>query len=724
MIRRALHSLLGSLSLEERVERLNPTAWFDATETYAKSKIAWSTAVSDTGLVSTQQSFSASDGAGGDRAFTAIWTGEYNGNGHIFGAVGETASNEWGWSVTVNGNIRVFLIDSWTGTTGYLAFRDSVNLTTGRFYQIALVYDGTGATNGLSSLKLYVTDVLSDTSSQLLLDGSTPATYVDISSGTYSAANTYGNLNVTRGDPATIQSGVNNKNDQTIFLDKALSETELNEILNYSATDSQCNGLNHKDLDGTETFYNNIVAWYDFNVPKNFGRNYAEESHAVNCDGTSGYLTAQSSTAFNYGNVTTDSAFSAGVWVNFDFISTGGGHQPLMVKGNEWYFYQQSQATPRIAVAFEDSTSGLFTKYILAAFNVTGRIAINEWHLIGFSYNGNGLSSGITLYLDGSPITPDVTADVSYTAMGQKSIALQLMGHTLTNELSGSPVYTNGKIDEGFVYSDELSAGEWTTLYNSGTVAEASTLHSDNLVSSWSFNEQDPALVGGDVYGSNDLTPTSIVEADLVGGKDSLDLTEVSITSANTATGHIEGKAAGYDGLTKVTDRSGNGNNGVQLTLAEVGTWFTDNYMRFTGNDNLDTSSNIDLSGDFTIVMRCRQSDVTESCDLLATSTTILNNNASGRNVVLGVTSTTAMTNNVWQNLSIKSDGGTISFRLNGTADGSGSRDATVVSSAILQISDTTMTQNFDLRGFFVAQTAIADNDIKNIEDYFITLDP
>jgi hypothetical protein len=657
--------------------------------------VAWSTGASNSGLVGGGDNFSASDGAGGDRAISAHWFGEKNiTNGFICGALGDLSLNELSWSLIFQGDkIRFGIFES-----GSVGIRVETLLTypNAAFYSILGTYDGSGTVAGL---KLYI-------NSDLVIDGSVPATYTDMSSGVYTAANTYGLFNVCRGNPSLLPSNTTSINDQCQFWAKELVLQDAIDLYNGSY------GLNFRDLDGTENYYpTSSDAWYDFNTPTNFGRNYAEESHAVSLDGVSDSL-FDSSFPFDVGDTVSDNPFSCGAWVKR--TNASATIDGIFGTNNSFELWYDTSGGRYGGLSF-----ALYDNASFDAFWVSADISNfpnDTWTHLIVTYDGTGgpdPRGGMKIYANGVLLSTTNKSQGSYTAAHPTGTFY--IGRAANSLLQGT-------VDEAFFYSDELTSGEVSTLYNGGVVAPARTLHTDNLVSDWSFNAQNVTDIGKDSYGSNDLTPVSIVEADLVGGKDSLDLTEVSITSANAVLGHIEGKAAGYDGLTLVTGRSG-GVNAIQATITEIGTWYTDNYMRFTGSDNLDTSANIDLSGDFTIICRCRQSNIAESCDLLSTSTTIWNNNTSGKDVVLGVTATEAHTQNKWQTISIKSDSGTISFRKSRLPNGSGTRNATVVTPTTMTISDITMAQNFDLRGLFVVERALPDSDIALVEEYFQTLD-
>jgi hypothetical protein len=660
----------GKLTLEEMVAALGSTLWLDATETYAKSKVA-------VDLDGTNDYFSIADADAGDFAFdkenafsVSGWFNADNiATAQFIIAKKETGTPFIGWGIDINSSKLRFSLQA----NGSLLRVESSALSSGTWYHFTCTYNGSESASGAT---IYINGV-SDTSIVADTLAGTILNSVDFNIGARGTTNKFAG-----------------KIDQLIPFSKALTSTEASTLYNSG------DGLHHKDLDGTESFYGNIVAWYDFNTPPNFGRNYAEESHAVRLSSASDKLTS-SSTDFNK---QPSDAFSWGYWLKVDSIV---GMFPFFfqkdngVTGYEIYF---DGSISSIDVDFKDDAGGRVRHSYSSVFTA------GQWVHFVVTYSGNGQSSGLKLYLNGVEQTPVVNNNVTMTGSFDNSTDFTLFIGDIDTT-----------VDEAFFYSDELISGEVTTLYNGGTVAPARTLHTDNLVSDWSFNAQNVTDIGKDSYGSNDLTPVSIVEADLVGGKDSLDLTEVSISSANAVLGHIEGKAAGFDGVTKLTGRSG-GVNAIQATITEIPFWYTDNYIRFTGSDNLDTTANIDLSGDFTIVMRSKHSNIAESSDLLSTSTTIYNNNTSGLGVCLGVTSTNPIGEDVWNTVVIKSESGTISFRLNGVANGSGSRDATVVTSTTMTIGDTTLTQNWDLRGLLIKESALTEAEIQTVESYFLTL--
>jgi len=654
----------GKLTLEQMVAALGSTLWLDATETYAKSKVA----VDLDGSADYLQYSGTSIGP----TYTIAGWFEYPSAGHIL----DSQTNRG--ICSIGANIPSDTIGYWDNGSWRTSDSGSITVGVGNWYHLVWVLDFDANT-----VYFYVNGVSKG-------------------SGAYNTSITFTDFKIGSNNSGT-SSFFGGSIDQYLIFNKALSSTEISTLYNSG------DGLHHKDLDGTETFYGNIVAWYDFNTPPNFGRNYAEESHAVSLDGGANRFTSASSD-FQFGadgTIGNEPSFSGVAWIK---KNSNGSSDTICGNDGQWYFYDFGG---NLIFGIEDVSYGTgLSNWRYRQY--TTPLTVGEWYHVAFTYDGSRSNTGIKLYVNGSEVVSNAGAGGSYDAMEA--------GTQFGIGKASVPAFFDGVIDEVAIYSDELTSGEVSTLYNGGVVAPARTLHTDNLVSDWSFNAQNVADIGKDSYGSNDLTPTSIVEADLVGGKDSLDLLEVNITSANVTDGHIEGKAAGYDGVTLVTGRSG-GVNAQQLTITEIATWYTDNYIRFTGSDNLDTTANIDLSGDFTIICRCRQSNIAESCDLLSTNTTIWNNNTSGKDVVLGVTATEAHTQNKWQTISIKSDSGTISFRKSKLPNGSGTRNATVVTSTTMTISDITMAQNFDLRGLFVVERALPDSDIALVEEYFQTLD-
>ncbi len=505
---------LGALTLEQLVAKLGPTFWGDATETYAKSKIA---------VDLPSGGYLLKSGLNSDFGFG---TGDFTVSCWVYADTFSTDNQILDFR---NGTITEDRIALWHNSTqgvrlylsGSYILQYATPLSPSTWYHIVLQKRS-------GTFYLYVDNDLKDSvaNTTTLLDS---PLYVGIYSGGDSEWD-------GRFDQLTVIKGDGEESTMTAL---------------YNSTF----GLNHKDLDGTETFYNNIVAWYDFNVPKNSGRNYNEESHAVLLSGSE-ELQSSTTTGLDFGDSVTDSPFSIVGWI-YPTTLSGGANNPIVGKNN--------------TIAFNCGNGGLelylgdsgFGNTIYHLYN-TG-ISVNNWYHVCATYDGSSSQNGISLYINGVEVVGTRAMGGTYTAM-HSSNNIRIGGRDLATRFIG-------RIDEVAIYSDELTAPEVTTLYNGGTVAPARTLHTDNLVSDWSFNEQDPALVGGDVYGSNDLTPTSIVEADLVGGKDSLDLTEVSITSANAVLGHIEGKAAGFDGLTRWTDRSTNGNDASQSTITAIPLW-------------------------------------------------------------------------------------------------------------------------------------------------------
>jgi len=262
------------------------------------------------------------------------------------------------------------------------------------------------------------------------------------------------------------------------------------------------------------------------------------------------------------------------------------------------------------------------TLKVTALFNGTTREASTTISYSGYYFITciirEGSTDGIQVFVNDSEQSYD---DVNNRDSTGLTFSGDLIGCYLGKGKSNPNNPLDGKIDQLIPFSKALTSTEVSTIYNLGDGLHHKDLDGtetfySNIVAWYDFNR--PDAFGQDYH---------------TGG---LDLTPVSITSANAVLGHIEGKAAGYDGVTKWLDRSGNGNDVSQSTLADC-PYFdaATNSVIFTGTQNLVTSGNIGLTGDFTIFEVKAYSDVTEVVDTVGINGNLIRNIGSGseRNV-------------------------------------------------------------------------------------------
>jgi hypothetical protein len=95
----------------------------------------------------------------------------------------------------------------------------------------------------------------------------------------------------------------------------------------------------------------------------------------------------------------------------------------------------------------------------------TSKYVDANWHHLVVTYNGNGLSTGIIFYIDGSPVAMTTNQNNNGTNTWINTINCQLGGH--------NAIYCyKGSLDEVLIYNKVLSAAEVTTRYNSGSGTE------------------------------------------------------------------------------------------------------------------------------------------------------------------------------------------------------------------------------------------------------------
>jgi hypothetical protein len=134
----------------------------------------------------------------------------------------------------------------------------------------------------------------------------------------------------------------------------------------------------------------------------------------------------------------------------------------------------------------------------------TGTIAdINDgnWHHACLTYDGSQLLSGFTLYYDNSSlaILPEGTQGTP-TNVSTVGLADFMIGARGTAASIGSPF--NGNLDEVSYFTSELSAGDVSTIYNSGIPNDISSL---NPIGWWRCGDGDtsPTLTDNGSGGNN-----------------------------------------------------------------------------------------------------------------------------------------------------------------------------------------------------------------------------
>ena len=528
---------IGSLILTkaQEVAALNAVFWGDSLEAYAKSKFAvaldGSNDYLDNGSVA---DFDYTDTFSISATFqSAAITG--GSTYPLCGTYNNVTKKGW-YAYWTSGKIRFYIGDS---ISSRIFVESNNTFSNNTFYNVTWTFNG-NSSPAASDIKIYVNGVdqpltaLTDTFSDNSINGNT------FNVGRSSDGSLFGQAHI----------------DQLIPFSKVLTQAEITALYNSG------NGVHHKDLVGTESYYSSIAAWYDFNTIPNFGRDYHGESHAVSVVSGTDYLSKTNPSDFNFNY---NDPWSVAGWIKFNTGSSDGGKFAGKYNNSTtsgWILFSGDRGGSRVLEArFGASTSNRI--FVHGSTDMLD----NTWYHIGLSYDGTGLGSGFTFYING--VAESLTTLVDNLSSNSTTTTEDFAIAGLGSVYSGSDM----TIDEMAIYSDELTSGEVATLYKGGIVAPARTLHTDNLVSDYSFNEQNLELIGRDAHGSNNLTPVSIVESDLVGGKGSLDLTEVSIDSSNAVLGHIEGAAAGSDEVTKWTDRSASGFDVVQTIIADAATY-------------------------------------------------------------------------------------------------------------------------------------------------------
>mgnify|MGYP003133963059 FL=1 len=231
-------------------------------------------------------------------------------------------------------------------------------------------------------------------------------------------------------------------------------------------------------------------------------------TYSIDFDGVNDYVDLGDEDIFSFGNGSTDSPFSGSMWVYRDNASNHSFLSKMATSNREWNFYVYSN---KLTLALFDESANA---YIGRRYN--SALVSGAWSHIAFTYNGNGTTGGIKLYLNGSQVDNANLSSGSYTAMENLTESAKI-GHDPVNSL-----YIDGNVDEVGIWDVELDSDAVSALYNSGSPISLSSDSGDydnssSLIGWWRMGDGDtyPTLTDNSTN-SNDGTMINMASGDIV----------------------------------------------------------------------------------------------------------------------------------------------------------------------------------------------------------------
>ena len=210
-------------------------------------------------------------------------------------------------------------------------------------------------------------------------------------------------------------------------------------------------------------------------------------------DGIDDYVDCGDNDNLSFGNGVTDSPFSISTWINIGNTKTRGAVSKYGSSGAEWLFYMVGGSV-RFLLNDTINASNIFA---------TGStsLTLNTWYHVAITYDGSGLS-GINIYVDGVLETL-ATGGSGYVAMSNTNQPVEIGKYSTLEFL--------GKVDEVAVFNSELSQGDITAIYGSGTPSSLSSYSS--LVSWWRFEGTGLTAIDSGTGGNNGTLENGVIRS-------------------------------------------------------------------------------------------------------------------------------------------------------------------------------------------------------------------
>lgn len=166
-------------------------------------------------------------------------------------------------------------------------------------------------------------------------------------------------------------------------------------------------------------------------------------------DGDSDYISVPDHADFS----SVGTPLSVSAWVNADDTALF----PIVDKyvhtsEQEWIFGLDSSRLVYVSL-YQNSTGGYIGRYYgtaLTAYQGT-------WIHLAFTYDGGSAAGGVKIYLNGAQVDDNGYTSGAFTALEDTAALVQVGRHDIN--------YGEGKIDDVLIYTEELSAAQVKSIY-------------------------------------------------------------------------------------------------------------------------------------------------------------------------------------------------------------------------------------------------------------------
>lgn len=265
-------------------------------------------------------------------------------------------------------------------------------------------------------------------------------------------------LTVKKGEDPTFYLRIDKPNSSTTFIGKTY---DLNAL-----TSAPVWQITRTIVSGTETItqFADDVNTYDKiwdNRVSLFGSAPFANSLSVQFDGANDFVDVSHNAAIDF-DFRSESA-SWNFWIKISNTTSSVTYLEKQASNVGWRFYLKAK---RLTLELR-GTGGTGDRIRVRSFSsgtkFGTRLNDGAWHMVTATYDGSGLASGVNLYLDG---VAESTLQIQNDTLSTDTSNTNNMA--IASRSGGGNNTGPGNIDEVSIWDVELSAGDITTIYNSG----------------------------------------------------------------------------------------------------------------------------------------------------------------------------------------------------------------------------------------------------------------